>query len=59
MMEFINESNMDYESELQRNPLILRTWLDYLTASNASSYQVCVDESLIFSYILVVSDLAI
>ena len=58
-MEFINESNMNYESELQRNPLILRTGLDYLTASNASSYQVCVDDILLLSYFHVVSDLVI
>lgn len=40
-MEVISEANLEYESEIKRNPGIPRIWLNYLADSKQSSHEVC------------------
>ena len=39
-MELIKEANHQYESELKRNPQVLRNWVNYINDSKACSHDV-------------------
>ncbi len=40
-MDVISEANLEYESEIKRNPGIPGIWLNYLADSKQCSHEVC------------------
>jgi len=57
-MEFLNQSNLDYEAEIQRNPSMLRTWIDYINSSNSCSHEVGFNQIVIYINAFSVSNMA-
>ena len=47
-MDIFQEVNLEYESELKRNPDSERVWLNYIAQSKSCSHNVCTEHYLTF-----------
>lgn len=58
-MDVVKEANLEYESELKRNPDSTRIWLNYITESKSCSHEVWPINNPFSSQFSLVPDLAL
>lgn len=58
-MDVVKEANLEYESELKRNPDSTRIWLNYITETKSCSHEVWLIQIPSFPQYSLVPDVAL